>query len=78
MSTADNDNRLSDRLSRSANFIDNWLFRVFLVLLVLKASEEVTWSWWWITLPLWLFPAIVVLLFVFGLFFTIGGVLKRK
>lgn len=25
----------------------------FLVLLVLKLTETISWSWWWITAPLW-------------------------
>lgn len=26
---------------------------LFLVLLVLKLTEVIDWSWWWITAPLW-------------------------
>lgn len=26
---------------------------LFLVLLVLKLTEVIAWSWWWVTAPLW-------------------------
>lgn len=33
---------------------------LFLVFLVLKLTNVITWSWWWVTSPLWLPLAIVV------------------
>ena len=33
---------------------------VFLVFLVLKLTDNVDWSWWWVTSPLWI-PVGVVL-----------------
>jgi len=27
---------------------------IFLTFLVLKLTEYITWSWWWITSPLWI------------------------
>lgn len=27
---------------------------LFLVFLVLKLTDVITWSWWWITAPIWL------------------------
>lgn len=33
---------------------------LFLVFLVLKLTNVITWSWWWITAPLWVTPAIVI------------------
>ena len=29
------------------------LFVLFLVFLVLKLTEVIAWSWWWVTAPLW-------------------------
>ena len=26
---------------------------LFIVLLILKATGYITWSWWWVTAPLW-------------------------
>ena len=36
------------------------LFLLFLVFLVLKLTEVITWSWWWVTAPLWIPPAITI------------------
>lgn len=37
---------------------------VFIVFLILKLTNLVTWSWWWITSPLWIVAALVVALAV--------------
>lgn len=29
------------------------MFLLFIVFLVLKLTEIINWSWWWITAPLW-------------------------
>ena len=40
---------------------------LFLVLLVLKLTAVVDWSWWWITAPLWIGAAIdIALLLIVG------------
>ena len=42
---------------------------LFIVFLILKLTEVINWSWWWVTAPLWI-PAVV------GLgFFVIGAML---
>jgi hypothetical protein len=38
------------------------IFTVFLVLKLIGVSEVADWSWWWVTSPLWLPFAIVVIL----------------
>lgn len=30
---------------------------LFIVFLVLKLTGYITWSWWWVTAPLWVGPA---------------------
>lgn len=35
---------------------------LFLVLLVLKLTHYIDWSWWWITAPLWGGVALVLLI----------------
>ncbi len=40
------------------------LFLLFLTFLVLKLTDVITWSWWWITAPLWAPLALVAAIFV--------------
>jgi phosphoglycerol transferase MdoB-like AlkP superfamily enzyme len=46
----------------------------FLVFLVLKLTGYITWSWWWVTAPLWgsvLFALLVVAVLLFVAFFVV-------
>lgn len=49
---------------------------LFLIFLVLKLCNVISWSWWWVTAPLWvpiaLFIAICLIVFLVG--FSIGVV----
>ena len=40
---------------------------LFLVFLVLKLTNVIDWSWWWVTAPVWI-PIIILLCFVGGLY----------
>jgi hypothetical protein len=44
---------------------------LFIVFLILKLTNVIDWSWWWVTAPLWgpiaLSFAIIVILFLFGI-----------
>lgn len=44
---------------------------VFLVFLVLKLTDNIDWSWWWVTAPLWGGIAIAIAVIVVILFCTI-------
>ena len=44
------ENNTSDQISL--------LIALFIVLLVLKLTGYITWSWWLVTAPLWLVPAL--------------------
>lgn len=35
---------------------------VFVVFLILRLTGLITWSWWWVTSPLWIVAAIIVVL----------------
>ena len=48
---------------------------LFLIFLVLKLTNVIGWSWWWITAPLWI-PAIIFLVFVGG-FYLFCQILKK-
>ena len=36
---------------------------LFLIFLVLKLTDMIDWSWWWVTSPLWI-PALLVVAFI--------------
>lgn len=38
----------------------------FIVFLVLKLTHNIDWSWWWVTAPLWIPTAFILLLFLIG------------
>lgn len=33
---------------------------LFITFLVLKLCGVITWSWWWVTAPLWLWPSALI------------------
>ena len=37
---------------------------LFIVFLVLKLTETIDWSWWWVTAPLWMPVAIIFVFFI--------------
>ncbi len=45
---------------------------LFVVFLVLKLTEVIDWSWWWVTAPLWI-PLALILMICF--FILIGLVI---
>lgn len=50
---------------------------LFIVFLVLKLTNCIDWSWWWVTSPLWIPLAIVVSVLLVGLLFAwIDSLLK--
>ena len=62
------------------------LFLVFLVLKLTETSVVATWSWWWITAPLWggvalffaIWVLIMVIMLIVGLFSAIGYIINKK
>lgn len=54
------------------------LFFLFLTFLVLKLTQVIDWSWWWVTAPLWIPFAIIAALFaIAGTLFGIGKLFSR-
>lgn len=47
---------------------------LFLIFLTLKLCGVITWSWWWVTAPLWI-PFALVLIILFGL--ILGALLSE-
>jgi hypothetical protein len=51
---------------------------VFVVLLTLKLSGVIDWSWWWITLPLWWMIPLVLLIIIFALIVIVFEEMRDK
>lgn len=49
-------------------------FLLFLVFLVLKLCHQIDWSWWYVTMPLWLIP--VLALGFIGVAIVMAGIAK--
>jgi hypothetical protein len=54
--------------------ISTALFLIFLVLKLAEIGQVATWSWWWVTAPLWI-PVVVVVgvLLIAALIVTIAN-----
>jgi hypothetical protein len=37
---------------------------LFLIFLILKLTNTIDWSWWWVTSPLWIPAGILLIIFV--------------
>lgn len=57
-----------------------FLFTLFVVFMVLKLCGVINWSWWLVTMPLWVVSALSivlgVILLIVGLIY--GAILRRK
>ena len=50
---------------------------LFIVFLILKLTNNIDWSWWWVTSPLWIGLAIVIaVLLIIGLITVISKLLS--
>ncbi len=54
------------------------LFLIFLVLKLTGKTVVATWSWWWVTAPLWGGLAIVLVILLIGLLFGLLSVLLKR
>jgi len=43
---------------------------LFLIFLILKLTKTITWSWWWVTSPLWIPLVVGAIFFVIVLIFS--------
>jgi hypothetical protein len=49
---------------------------LFLIFLVLKLTNNISWSWWWVTAPLWI-PVVSIIL-IGGIAILIGLIFYLK
>jgi len=53
-----------------------WMFLIFLTL---KLTGYITWSWWWVTAPLWIpFGVVIGILLVGGVGWLIMELVNKK
>jgi len=51
---------------------------LFIVFLILKLTNTIDWSWWWVTSPLWIPVALgIVILGVVGMLMGASGRFKK-
>jgi hypothetical protein len=50
--------------SQGSNWLPFLLIGMFLLFLALKLCEVITWSWWWVTAPLWIPVAAVAIVLI--------------
>lgn len=51
---------------------------LFIVFLVLKLTDHIDWSWWWVTSPLWIpFALFVPLVALFVACYGVGQLVRR-
>lgn len=52
---------------------------LFIVFLTLKLTNNINWSWWWVTSPLWIPIAFVgALIVIIAFFYAIHNIFKEK
>jgi hypothetical protein len=49
---------MTDKKQITYNYGGSILFPLGIIFIVLKLAEVINWSWWLVTLPLWIGPAI--------------------
>lgn len=51
---------------------------LFITFLVLKLCNVINWSWWWVTAPLWVPIALILIIFLVFLIVLIIKYIKAK
>ena len=55
-------------MSKETTKFNSSMFTIlFVIFLILKLTGEIDWSWWWVTSPLWIPIAAVLVLIVIAL-----------
>jgi hypothetical protein len=52
----------TNNISRNGSFI--FFGFLFIVFLILKLTNVIVWSWWWVTSPLWFGIAIILACYI--------------
>jgi hypothetical protein len=64
---------MSNNKSNSSNGLGLGMI-LFLIFMTLKLTDNIDWSWWWVTSPLWIPVVILLVVFaVIGIAYYIGN-----
>lgn len=50
---------MSENTNATVNI--SWSMVLFIVFLILKLTHVIDWSWWWVTSPLWIGAALILI-----------------
>lgn len=56
--------------------LHNPWFVIFVIFFILKITEIINWSWWWVTAPLWIPTVAGLLLILIGYIITVAKLPK--
>lgn len=59
---------MTSRTTISGIGLAGWVFIALLVLKLIPGTVVYDWSWWWVTLPLWIGPLVAIVFFALFLF----------
>lgn len=52
---------------------------LFIVFLILKLTNNIDWSWWWVTSPLWISAGLLFVILIIGIIvIVLKDILKYK
>jgi hypothetical protein len=57
---------MADKVNVSVKFPLGLGGILFLIFMILKLTGHIGWSWWWVTSPLWIPVALVLLILLIG------------
>lgn len=65
--------KMADEIRKLTNRI---FVPLFLIFLVLQLTDLITWSWWWITAPIW--GGTAINLMIFGLIVSVKSEMEKR
>lgn len=61
---------MDEKIKRGGLPLTTIVFLIFLILKLCNIGEVATWSWWWVTSPLWIPFAIILFVFICYMIFV--------
>lgn len=61
---------MDEKIKKGGLPLTSIVFLIFLILKLCNIGEVATWSWWWVTSPLWIPFAIILFVFICYMIFV--------